>query len=193
MASIHRPADYEARPWPSQRVSGSVRRTQQPQATSRSCVTECQGVSGVFSSGTQRLGCVSQSVSTCHGVDVKTVVSRRLLRITSWKNSQEFTRRLTHGQRVSVRVTECQGVSRVSRRLDFDPLPSGPTRDTVRRMVATIARSVLVSAAEAGLGRIRHGCATVRHGTRNTVPSRAFAEGSLGRHCGHGPNVRVAR
>jgi len=60
-------------------------------------------------------------------------------------------------------------------------------------MVARITRSALMSAAEAGLGRIRHGCVTVWHGTRNTVPSRTFAEVSLGGHCGHRPNVRVAR
>jgi hypothetical protein len=45
LGSNQRPADYEARPWPSQGVSGSVRSTQQVPATSRFCVTECPGVS----------------------------------------------------------------------------------------------------------------------------------------------------
>jgi len=63
----------------------------------------------------------------------------------------------------------------------------------VQRMVATVAHSVLVSAAEAGLGRIRRGCATVWHGTRNTVRSIAFLPSLHAFRCGRGDDGSALR
>jgi hypothetical protein len=85
---------------------------------------------------------------------------------------------------VSPRGMRCQDVSRVADGPRFELLPSSRARDTVRRMVATIARYVLEIAAEAGPGRIRLGSHSSWHGTRNTVPSIAVGEGCFDRRDG---------
>ena len=133
------------------------------------------------------------SVNACHRVDVKTVVSVGSLRDAIGKNSQEFTGSVAGGHGVSARVTRCHALSCLARHLDAGPLQRRKARDTVQRMVATVARTVLVSAAEAGLGRIRHGCATVWHGTRNTVPSIAFHPLLPVFRCGRGDGTGATR
>jgi hypothetical protein len=165
---------------------GWPRSTDQPiMRPARARARECQGVSGVFSGGAQRLDFVSGSVRECHGVDVKTVVRPRRLRLATGKFSQEFTRRVTECQEASPGVTPCQDVSRVADGPRFDLLLSSRTGDTVRRMVATITHYVLEVAAEAGPGRIRLGSHSSWHGTRNTVPSIAVEEGSAVRRRGY--------
>jgi hypothetical protein len=98
--------------------------------------------------------------------------------------SQEFTWRLTERQGVSGRVRASQDVSRNESRLCLEALPASETSDTVRRMVQVL-RDVQQVAADAGESRGSARPAAARHGTRITVPSRAFAGGSAGAGCSH--------
>ena len=159
----------------------------------RGSARECQAVSAVLTTCTPGALVLSGGVSECHGVDVKTVVSRRQLTAGVSKNSQEFTGPISECQGVSARVTTCQRESHEPRVLHVDPLPRRTARDTVRLMEATVALSVLLSAAEAGLGRIRPSCLTVWHGTCNTVPSTAFFRILRGSRGGRGTDVRGLR
>jgi hypothetical protein len=144
---------------------------------------ECQGVSGVLNRHERRVVFVSQSVLECHGAVVKTVVKTDARRFASargdagGKISQEFTWSVTACQEVSWRVRASQAVSCTALRRRFDGLPTSKPADTVRCMVHGL-REVHGVAADAGESRVSARPAAARRGTRNTVPSRAFAAGS---------------
>ena len=127
---------------------------------------------------------MSRRLRECHGAVVKTVVKSAALRdplgraSSGAKTSQEFTSRLTECQEVSWRVSASQRVSSDPSRPRFDGLPASRTRDTVRRMVQVL-RDVQEVATDAGQRLVSARLATAWHGTRNTVPSRAFAAGSV--------------
>ena len=143
---------------------------------------ECQGVSGVLNRLDQHVVLVSQSVLECHGAVVKTVVKTDALGFASartdagGKISQEFTWCVTARQEVPWRVRASQAVSRITSRRRFDGLPSSKPGDTVQRMVQGL-REVQEVAADAGDSRVSARPAAAWRGTRNTVPSRAFAVG----------------
>src|SRR5205807_5934631 len=121
--------------------------------------------------------------------DVKTVVSRRRLEIAAGKTSQEFTARLTCGQGVSQSVSACRAFLVVS----FRPVA---VATDYRYGAGHRGEDYAFRADVCSRGRPRPDSARLRDGlarTRNTVPSRTFAEVSLDGHCGHRPNVRVAR
>jgi hypothetical protein len=162
---------------------------------------ECQGVSGVLNKHERRVVFVSQSVLECHGADVKTVV--RPGRLTGrchpsdggtvgGKISQEFTWRLTRRQEVSGRLRASQRVSPGESRPCLEALPASRTSDTVRRVVHLL-RDVQEIAADAGESQVSARTAAAGRGTRNTVPSRAFAAGSIVTRCGHAPQSEGRR
>jgi hypothetical protein len=159
---------------------------------------ECQGVSGVLNKHERLVVFVSQSVRECHGAVVKTVVKTDAPRFASaganagGKISQEFTWCVTACQDVSWRVRASQGVSRTTSRRRFDGLPTSKPGDTVQRMVQG-SREVQQVAADAGESRVSARPAAAWRGTRNTVPSRAFAEKSAGTGCGQTPESEGAR
>ena len=170
---------------------GWTRSTDQPimrPATDR--LRECQGVSGVLNKLERRGVFVSQSVRACHGAVVKTVVKTDALRFAcagangGAKISQEFTWCVTACQDVSWRVRASQGVSRTTSRRRVNGLPTSKPGDTVRRMVHGV-REVQKVAADAGESRWSARPAAAWHGTRITVPSRAFAAVSAGAGCGY--------
>ena len=145
-------------------------------------LSECQGVSGVLNRHERYVAFVSQSVRECHGAVVKTVVKTEASRTArvganaGGKISQEFTWCVTACQDVSWRVRASQEVSRTTSRHRFDGLPASKRGDTVQRMVQGL-REVQEVAADAGESRMSARPAAAWHGTRNTVPSRAFAAG----------------
>jgi hypothetical protein len=151
---------------------------------------ECQGVSGVLNRLERHTVSVSQSALECHGAVVKTVVktnARKLAcagAIAGEKISQEFTCCVTECQEVSRRVRASQAVSRTASRRRLDGLPTSTPGDTVQRMVQGL-REVQEVAADAGESRWSARPAAAWDGTRNTVPSRAFADGSADVGCGH--------
>ena len=100
------------------------------------------------------------------------------------KISQEFTSCVTACQEVSWRVRASQGVSLTTSRRRFDGLPTSNPADTVRRMVQGL-REVQEVAADAGESQVSARPAAAWRGTRNTVPSIAFAVVSAGAGCGH--------
>jgi hypothetical protein len=137
---------------------------------------------------------VSQSVLECHGAVVKTVVKTDALRFANshanagGKISQEFTWCVTACQDVSWRVRASQAVSRTTSRHRFDGLPPSKPGDTVQHMVQG-SREVQEVAAEAGESRVSARPAAAWHGTRNTVPSIAFAAVSAVADCGYPSKV----
>jgi hypothetical protein len=137
-------------------------------------------VSGVLNRHERRVVFVSQSVRECHGAVVKTVVKTDALRFASAganadrKLSQEFTWHVRACQEVSWRVRASQGVSGSTSRRRFDGLPMSTSGDTVQRIVQG-SREVQEVAADAGESRVSARPIAAWHGTRNTVPSRAFA------------------
>ena len=151
---------------------------------------ECQGVSGVLNRLERRLVFVSQSVRECHGAVVKTVVKTDALRFASaggnagGEISQEFTWCVTACQDVPWRVRASHAGSRTTSRRRFDGLPKTKPGDTVQRMVQGL-REVQEVAANAGESRVSARPDAAWHGTRNTVPSRAFADVSAGAGCGY--------
>jgi hypothetical protein len=144
---------------------------------------ECQGVSGVLNRLDRQIVSVSQSVLECHGAVVKTVVKTDALRFASaganagGKISQEFTSCVTACQDVSWRVRASQAVSRTTSRRRFDGLPTPTSGDTVQGMEHGL-REVQEVAADAGDSRCSARPAAAWRGTRNTVPSIAFAAAS---------------
>jgi hypothetical protein len=152
------------------------------------CLRECQEASGVLNKLRRRVGFVSQSVLECHGAVVKTVVKTgapivaRDRADASDKISQESTWCVTACQDVSWRVRASQAVSRVTSRRRFDGLPTSKPVDTVRCMVQGL-REVQQVASDAGESRVSARPAAAWHGTRNTVPSIAFAAVSAGSGC----------
>jgi hypothetical protein len=159
---------------------------------------ECQGVSGVLNKHERRVGFVSQSVRECHGAVVKTVVKPEALRFAlagangGGKISQEFTWCVTACQDVSWRVRASQAVSRTTSRRRFDGLPTSKPGDTVQCMVQGL-REVQEVAADAGGSRVSARPAAAWHGTRNTVPSRAFAAVSAVAGCGYPSKIEDPR
>jgi hypothetical protein len=159
---------------------------------------ECQGVSGVLNRLERPVVFVSQSVRECHGAVVKTVVKTDSLIVApagadaGGEISQEFTWCVTACQEVSWRVRASQAVSRAASRRRFDGLPASKPGDTVQRMVQG-SREVQGVAADAGGSRVSARPAAAWHGTRNTVPSRAFAAVSAGSGCGQASNSEGAR
>jgi hypothetical protein len=153
-------------------------------------VRECQRLPGVLTRHKRRVVFVSQSVRECHGAVVRTVVKTDALRFASagaiagGKISQEFTWCVTACQEVSWRVRASQAVSRTTSRRRFDGLPSSKPGDTVQCMEQG-SRQVQEVAADAGESRGSARPAAAWHGTRNTVPSRAFAPRSAGAGCGY--------
>ena len=151
---------------------------------------EYQGVSGVLNKHGRRVGFVSQSVLECHGAVVKTVVKTDALSFArasanaGGKISQEFTWCVTACQDVSWRVRASQAVSRTTSRRCFDGLPTPTSGDTVQGMVHGL-REVQEVVADAGKSRWSARPAPAWHGTRNTVPSIAFAAVSAGAACGY--------
>ena len=151
---------------------------------------ECQGVSGVLNRLDRQVVFVSQGVRECHGAVVKTVVKTDAPRLAGaganarGKISQEFTWCLTECQEVSWRVRASQAVSRTTSRRRLDGLPTSKPGDTVQRMVQGL-REVQEVAADAGESRWSARPAAAWHGTRNTVPSIAFAAVSPGAACGY--------
>jgi hypothetical protein len=151
---------------------------------------ECQGASGVLNRLGRRVDFVSQSVLEYHGAVVKTVVKTDAPRFASaganagGKISQEFTWCVTACQNVSWRVRASQAVSRTTSRRRFDGLPTSKPGDTVQGMVHG-PREVQEVAADAGESRMSARPTAARHGTRNTVPSIAFAAVSAGAGCGY--------
>ncbi len=143
---------------------------------------ECQGVSGVLNKHERRVVLVSQRVRECHAAVVKTVVRIEALKgapagsDAGGKISQEFTRCVTACQEVSWRVRASQAVSRTTSRRRFGGLPASKPGDTVQGMVHG-SREVQEVAADAGQSRVSARPAAAWRGTRNTVPSRAFAAG----------------
>jgi len=180
-------------------VTGWDRTNDQPimrPATDR--LRECQGVSGVLNRLDRQVVFVSQSVRECHGAVVKTVVKTDALRFASagancgGKISQEFTWCVTECQEVSWRVRASQAVSRTTSRRRFDGLPTSKPGDTVQRMVQGL-REVQEVAADAGERRASARPAAAWHGTRNTVPSRAFAAVSASAGCGYPSKIEGPR
>jgi hypothetical protein len=161
-------------------------------------VRECQEVSGVLNEHEQRVVFVSQSVLECHGGVVKTVVKTDALRFTSagasaaGQISQEFTWCVTACQDVSWRVRASQAVSRTASRRRFDGLPTSKPGDTVQRMVQGL-REVQEVAADAGESRVSARPTAAWRGTRNTVPSRAFAAVSAVAGGGHPSKIEGPR
>ena len=159
---------------------------------------ECQGVSGVLNKHVQRVVFASRSVRECHGAVVKTVVKTDALRFASaganagGKISQEFTWCVTECQDVSWRVRASQAVSSTTSRRRLDGLPTSKSADTVRRMVHGL-RGVQEVAADAGESRRSARPAAAWHGTRNTVPSRAFTAVSAGAGCGYPSKIEGRR
>ena len=159
LGSNQRPADYEAQSQASQEVSARRRRTH-----------------------SRELGSpfVSESLHEYHEADVKTDVKTEASTVArdgadaGGKISQEFTCCVTECQEVSWRVRASQAVSRTTSRRRFDGLPSPKPGYTVQRMVQGL-REVQEVAADAGESRRSARPAAAWHGTRNTVPSRAFA------------------
>ena len=151
---------------------------------------ECQEVSGVLSRVERQVFFASQSVRACHRAVVKTVVKPEATRFASGranvggKISQEFTWRVTACQEVSWRVRASQAVSRTTSRHRFDGLPATTSGDTVERMVQGL-REVQDVVADAGESRVSARPAAAWHGTRITVPSRAFAAVSAGAVCSY--------
>ena len=150
---------------------------------------ECQGVSGVLNKHERLVVFVSQSVLECPGAVVKTVVKTEAPRFASTganaggRISQEFTWCVTACQEVSWRVRTSQAVSRTTSRRRLDGLPTSKPGDTVQRMVRGL-REVQEVAADAGESRVSARPAAAWRGTRNTVPSRAFAAVSAVAGCG---------
>ena len=178
---------------------GWPRSTDQPimrPATDR--LRECQGVSGVLNKHERRVVFVSQSVRECRGAVVKTVVKTDGLRFASaganvgGKISQEFTWCVTPCQEVSWRVSASQAVSRTTSRRRFDGLPTSKPGDTVQPMAQGL-HEVQDVAADAGESRVSARPSAAWHGTRNTVPSRAFASGSSVVGFGHASNAEGPR
>ena len=151
---------------------------------------ECQGVSGVLNEHARRVVFVSQSVRECHGAVVKTVVKSDARRFASadanagGKISQEFTWCVTACQEVSWRVRASQGVSRTTSRRRVNGLPASKPADTVHRMVQG-SREVQEVEADAGESQTSARPSAAWRGTRNTVPSIAFAAVSIGAACGY--------
>jgi hypothetical protein len=147
-------------------------------------------VSRVLNKHERRVVLASQRVRECHGAVVKTVVRTESLKGTragadaGGKISQEFTRCVTACQEGSWRVRASQAVSRTTSRRRFDGLPASKPGDTVQRMVHS-SREIQQVAADAGESRSSARPAAAWHGTRNTVPSRAFAAESAGIGCGY--------
>ena len=157
---------------------------------------ECQGVSGVLNRLDRQVAFVSQSVLECHGAVVKTVVKTDALRFAiaganaGGKISQEFTWCVTACQDVSWRVRASQAVSRTTSRRRFDGLPTSKPGDTVQRMVQGL-REVQEVAPDDGESRVSARPAAAWRGTRNTVPSIAFA--AVSAVTGFGQSVRSER
>ena len=151
---------------------------------------ECQGLSGVLNRLDRHVVSVSQSVLECHGAVVKTVVKADAPRFAGvganagGQISQEFTWCVTACQEVSWRVRASQAVSRTTSRRRFDGLPRTRSGDTVRGMEHGL-RAVQEVAADAGESRWSARPAAAWHGTRITVPSRAFAAVSADAGCGY--------
>jgi hypothetical protein len=141
---------------------------------------------------------VSHRVRECHGAVVKTVVRTQALKgaragaDAGGKISQEFTRCVTACQEVSWRLRASQAVSSTTSRRRFDGLPAFKPGDTVQRMVDGSCEIQQV-AADAGESRRSARPAAAWHGTRNTVPSRAFAAVSAGSGYGQISNSEGAR
>jgi len=177
LGSNQRPADYEARSQASQEVSARRRRTH---------------------SGELGSPFVSERLHGYHDADVKTDVKAEAPTVAgagadaSGKISQEFTWCVTECQEVSWRVRASQGVSRTTSRRGFDGLPTSKPADTVRRMVQCL-REVQEVAADAGESRVSARPAAAWHGTRNTVPSRAFAAVSAVAGCGYPSKIEDPR
>ena len=108
------------------------------------------------------------------------------------KISQEFTWCVTACQEVSWRVRASQAVSRTTSRRRFDGLPTSKPGDTVQGMVHC-SREVQEVAADAGESRMSARAAAAWHGTRNTVPSIAFAAVSAGAGCGYPSKIEGRR
>ena len=159
---------------------------------------ECQGVSGVLNELDRRVVFVSQSVLECHGAVVKTVVKTDALRFASAganageQISQEFTWCVTACQDVSWRVRASQGVSRTASLRCLNGLPASKPGDTVHRMVQGF-REVQEVADDAGESRWSARPSAAWRGTRNTVPSIAFAAVSAGAGCGHPSKIEGLR
>lgn len=169
LGSNQRPADYEARSQASQEVSARLRRTHSRELGSQF---------------------VSESLHEYHEADVKTAVKAEAPTVAragadaSGKISQEFTWCVTACQEVSWRVRASQGVSPTTSRRRSDGLPTSKPGDTVQRMVQGL-REVQEVAADAGESQVSARPAVAWRGTRNTVPSIAFAAVSAGAGCGH--------
>ena len=159
---------------------------------------ECQGVSGVLNRLDQQVVFVSESVRECRGAVVKTVVRTEAPRVAAaradvrGKISQEFTSCLTECQEVSWRVRASQAVSRIASCRRFDGLPTSKPGDTVQRMVQC-SREVQKVAVDAGASRVSARRAAAWRGTRNTVPSIAFAPDSAGDGCGRSSKIEGRR
>jgi hypothetical protein len=155
-------------------------------------------LSGVLNRHERRVVFVSQSVLECHGAVVKTVVKTDALRFAradanaGGKISQEFTWCVTACQDVSWRVRASQAVSRTTSRRRFDGLPTPKPGDTVQGMVHGL-REVQEVAADAGESRVSARPAAAWHGTRNTVPSIAFAAATAGAAFGYPSNIEGPR
>ena len=177
LGSNQRPADYEARSQASQEVSARRRRTH-----------------------SRELGSpfVSERLHEYHDADVKTDVKTEAASVAragadaAGKISQEFTWCLTARQEVSWRVRASQAVSRTPSRRRFDGLPAPASGDTVQGMVHGL-REVQEVAADAGESRVSARPAAAWRGTRNTVPSIAFAAVSAGAGCGYTSKIEGPR
>ena len=145
---------------------------------------ECQEVSGVFNPSDRPHVSVPQRLRECHRAVVKTVVRTEPPRVAHGranyraKTSQEFTRCVSASQEVSWRLSASQRVSGAASRPRFDGLSASRTSDTVRRMEQVLC-DVHEVATGAGQRPVSARLAAAWHGTRNTVPSIAFAAGSL--------------
>jgi hypothetical protein len=154
------------------------------------CLRECQGVSGVLNKHKRRVVFVSESVTGCHGAVVKTVVKTDALRFArnganaGGKISQEFTCCVAACQEMPWSVRASQGVSRTTSHRRFDGLPASKAGDTVQYMVHG-SREVQEVEADAGESQWSARPAAAWHGTRITVPSRAFAAVSADAGCGY--------
>jgi hypothetical protein len=108
------------------------------------------------------------------------------------KISQEFTWCVTACQEMSWRVRASQDVSRTTSRRRCDGLPAAKPGDTVRCMVQGL-REVQEVAADAGESRVSARPTAAWRGTRNTVPSRAFAAVSAVAGGGHPSKIEGPR
>jgi len=155
-------------------------------------------VSGVLNEHERRVVFVSRGVLECHGAVVKTVVKTDALRFAcavadaGGKISQEFTWCVRACQDVSWHVRASQAVSPTTSRHRFDGLPTSKAADTVRRMVQ-VSREVQEVAVDAGESRVSARPPAALHGTRNTVPSRAFAALSAVAGCGDPSKIEELR